>query len=107
MRLDPVGRLLKLPPALTGRVRVTKAIPVRMRDGAILRADHYGPALDAAPPTGLVRTPYGRGAPTSLLCRAVAQRGFNVLIQSCRGTADSGGTFEPLLPEREDGPATP
>jgi putative CocE/NonD family hydrolase len=103
MRLDPVGRLLKLPPALTGRVRVTKGIPVRMRDGAILRADHYGPALDAALPTVLVRTPYGRGAPTNLLCRAVAQRGFNVLIQSCRGTADSGGTFEPLLQEREDG----
>ncbi|MEU0560075.1 CocE/NonD family hydrolase [Dactylosporangium sp. NPDC006015] len=103
MRLDPVGRLLKLPPALTGRVRVTKGIPVRMRDGAILRADHYGPALDAALPTVLVRTPYGRGAPTSVLCRAVAQRGFNVLIQSCRGTSDSGGTFEPLLQEREDG----
>lgn len=103
MRLDPVGRLLKLPPALTARVRVTKGIPVRMRDGAILRADHYGPALDAELPTVLVRTPYGRGAPTSVLCRAVAQRGFNVLIQSCRGTADSGGTFEPLLQEREDG----
>jgi putative CocE/NonD family hydrolase len=103
MRLDPVGRLLKLPPALTGRVRVTKGIPVRMRDGAILRADHYGPALDAELPTVLVRTPYGRGAPTNLLCRAVAQRGFNVLIQSCRGTGDSGGTFEPLLQEREDG----
>jgi putative CocE/NonD family hydrolase len=103
MRLDPVGRLLKLPPALTGRVRVTKGIPVRMRDGAILRADHYGPSLDAELPTVLVRTPYGRGAPTSMLCRAVAQRGFNVLIQSCRGTGDSGGTFEPLLQEREDG----
>ncbi|MEV4508722.1 CocE/NonD family hydrolase [Dactylosporangium sp. NPDC049525] len=103
MRLDPVGRLLKLPPALTGRVRTTKGIPVRMRDGVILRADHYGPALDAELPTVLVRTPYGRGAPTSLLCRAVAQRGFNVLIQSCRGTGDSGGTFEPLLQEREDG----
>ncbi|MET7418400.1 CocE/NonD family hydrolase [Dactylosporangium sp. NPDC005555] len=103
MRLDPVGRLLKLPPALTGRVRVTKGIPVRMRDGVILRADHYGPAIEAELPTVLVRTPYGRGAPTSVLCRAVAQRGFNVLIQSCRGTADSGGTFEPLLQEREDG----
>ncbi|GAA2370779.1 CocE/NonD family hydrolase [Dactylosporangium salmoneum] len=103
MRLDPVGRLLKLPAALTGRVRVTRAIPIRMRDGVILRADHYGPALDAEVPTVMVRTPYGRGAPVSLLCRAVAQRGFNVFIQSCRGTSDSGGTFEPLLQEREDG----
>jgi putative CocE/NonD family hydrolase len=74
-----------------------------MRDGAILRADHYAPAIDAELPTVLVRTPYGRGAPVSLLCRAVAQRGFNVLMQSCRGTADSGGSFEPLLQEREDG----
>jgi putative CocE/NonD family hydrolase len=95
--------LLKLPPPLTGRVRVTRAIPVRMRDGAILRADHYAPGVDGALPTVLVRTPYGRGAPSSLLCRAVAQRGFNVLIQSCRGTGDSGGAFEPLLQEREDG----
>ena len=47
-----------------------------MRDGAILRADHYGPALEAELPTVLVRTPYGRGAPTSVLCRAVAQRGL-------------------------------
>ncbi|WP_345131773.1 CocE/NonD family hydrolase [Dactylosporangium darangshiense] len=103
MRLDPVGRLLKLPPAVTGRVRVTRGNPVRMRDGVILRADHYAPALDADLPTVLVRTPYGRGAPVSVLCRAVAQRGFNVLMQSCRGTGDSGGTFEPLLQEREDG----
>ncbi|WP_238019252.1 CocE/NonD family hydrolase [Dactylosporangium sp. AC04546] len=103
MRLDPVGRLLKLPPPLANRVHVTRAIPVRVRDGAILRADHYAPALDARLPTVLVRTPYGRGAPVSLLCRAVAQRGFHVLIQSCRGTGDSGGTFEPLLQEREDG----
>lgn len=103
MRLDPVGRLLKLPPAVTGRVQVTRTIPVRMRDGAILRADLYAPAFDAELPTVLVRTPYGRGAPVSVLCRAVAQRGFNVLIQSCRGTGDSGGTFEPMLQEREDG----
>ncbi|WP_432828317.1 CocE/NonD family hydrolase [Dactylosporangium sp. CA-092794] len=103
MRLDPVGRLLKLPPAVAGRVAVTRAIPIRMRDGANLRADHYGPAVDGAMPTVLVRTPYGRGAPVNLLCRAVAQRGFHVLIQSCRGTADSSGTFEPLLQEREDG----
>ncbi|WP_433207878.1 CocE/NonD family hydrolase [Dactylosporangium sp. CS-047395] len=103
MRLDPVGRLLKLPPAVTARVKVTRAIPIRMRDGANLRADHYAPAIDAEVPTVLVRTPYGRGAPVNLLCRAVAQRGFHVLIQSCRGTADSSGTFEPLLQEREDG----
>ncbi|WP_433608628.1 CocE/NonD family hydrolase [Dactylosporangium sp. CA-139114] len=103
MRLDPVGRLLKLPPAVTRHVRVTKALPIRMRDGANLRADLYAPAIDAEVPTVLVRTPYGRGAPVSVLCRAVAQRGFNVLIQSCRGTADSSGRFEPLLQEREDG----
>ncbi|WP_426506001.1 CocE/NonD family hydrolase [Dactylosporangium sp. McL0621] len=103
MRLDPVGRLLKLPPAVSGRVRVTRGVPIRMRDGANLRADHYAPAIDGEVPTVLVRTPYGRGAPVSILCRAVAQRGFNVLIQSCRGTGDSSGTFEPLLQEREDG----
>ena len=48
MRLDPVGRLLKLPPALTGRVRVSKGIPVRMRDGAILRAGPLDEVMDSS-----------------------------------------------------------
>jgi predicted acyl esterase len=111
--LDPAGRFLGLPPA-HARASVSRGVPVRMRDGIILRTDHYTPRpvgrptgaagrpLDDAP-TVLVRTPYGRGVPTNWLARAIAERGFHVVVQSCRGTADSGGVFEPMLDERADG----
>src|SRR5207244_4319954 len=38
-----------------------------------------------------------------LAARAIAEQGFHVVLQSCRGTADSGGQFEPMLHERDDG----
>ena len=40
----------------------------------------------------LIRTPYGRGFPTSALNgRLLAARGYHVIIQSVRGTFGSGG----------------
>jgi len=73
-----------------------------MRDGVVLLADHYAPALPDAP-TVLIRTPYGRRGAMSLLGELIAERGFHTVVQSCRGTFGSGGRFEPLLHEREDG----
>ncbi|MEU6075268.1 CocE/NonD family hydrolase [Micromonospora sp. NPDC047074] len=93
---------LRLPPPRTRRVTLTRGVPVRVRDGVCLRTDHYAPDLPGAP-TVLIRTPYGRGGPMRLLGRIAAERGFHVVIQSCRGTFGSGGTFAPLLHEREDG----
>ncbi len=93
--------LLRLPPA-RARVTLTRDLPVRARDGVILRTDHYAPDPPAAP-TVLIRTPYGRSGPMRLLGRLVAAQGYHVVIQSCRGTYGSGGTFEPLVHERADG----
>ncbi|RKN50679.1 CocE/NonD family hydrolase [Micromonospora endolithica] len=93
---------LGLPPAVTGRVTLTRDIPLRVRDGVTLRADHHAPALPGAPAV-LIRTPYGRGGPMRLLGRLFAERGHHVVIQSCRGTGGSGGTFDPLVHERDDG----
>jgi uncharacterized protein len=106
--LDPFGRYLNLPPALVRHVEVTRRIAVRMRDGTILRTDHYAPDATRAPqaPTVLVRTPYGRGVPTNWLARAIARRGFHVVVQAVRGTDESGGTFEPMAHERTDGTDT-
>jgi putative CocE/NonD family hydrolase len=73
-----------------------------MSDGVTLRADHYVPQLPSAP-TILIRTPYGRGGIPGLLARSVAACGFHVLLQSCRGTFDSGGVFQPMRNERADG----
>ncbi|WBB91745.1 CocE/NonD family hydrolase [Verrucosispora sp. WMMC514] len=93
---------LRLPPARTRRVTVTRDIALRVRDGVILRTDHYAPDLPAAP-TVLIRTPYGRAGPMRLLCRLAAEQGFHVVIQSCRGTGGSGGEFQPFVHERDDG----
>jgi putative CocE/NonD family hydrolase len=97
-----VGRFLRLPMPVTRRVDVVRAISVPMSDGVILRADHYVPNVPNAP-TILIRTPYGRTGIPGLLARAVASCGFHVLLQSCRGTFDSGGTFQPMRNERSDG----
>ncbi|BCJ61288.1 CocE/NonD family hydrolase [Micromonospora endophytica] len=93
---------LRLPPARTRRVAVDRDLAVRARDGVILRTDHYAPDLPGAP-TVLIRTPYGRGGPMRLLCRLAAERGFHVVIQSCRGTGGSSGRFDPFVHERDDG----
>ncbi|MDG4796666.1 CocE/NonD family hydrolase [Micromonospora sp. WMMD1082] len=93
---------LRLPPARTRRIAVTRDIALRVRDGVVLRTDHYAPDLPGAP-TVLIRTPYGRGGPMRLLCRLAAERGFHVVIQSCRGTGGSDGSFDPFVHERDDG----
>jgi len=41
-----------------------------------------------------------------LLGRVFAERGYRVVMQSCRGTFGSGGVFEPNFHERADGLAT-
>ena len=112
MDWSPAGALraataavLDLPVPATRRVVVRRGVGVPTRDGVLLRADLYrsdpGPA-----PTVLVRTPYPRGGPLRLVCGAIAARGLNVLVGSCRGTADSGGRFEPMVDEAADGADT-
>lgn len=94
---------MKLPPAVTRAVRVHRDIEVHTRDGVLLRTDHYEPRLRGVP-TILLRTPYGRRGIAGLLQgRVLAERGYHVVIQSCRGTFDSGGVFEPMRHEHEDG----
>ena len=73
-----LGRTLRLPAPTTGYTVSRVAIP--MRDGVELVADHYVPAGDTEPVgTLLVRGPYGRGFPLSLLFGALyAARGYRV-----------------------------
>ena len=96
------ARALRLSPSLTRTVVVRRGLGLRARDGAILRTDHYAPRLDDAP-TVLVRTPYGRGGLTAVAARMLAERGFHVVVSSCRGTGGSSGAFDPLHHERADG----
>jgi uncharacterized protein len=101
-------RAMKLPPAPSRAVQVERDLPVPMTDGVALLADRYHPDGDARAPLVLVRSPYGRrGVWGIMFGRLLAERGFQVLIQSCRGTFGSGGVLDPFGPdEREDGLAT-
>ncbi len=98
-------RVAKLPPADTYTIAVEKHLEVPMPDGVVLLADHYRPRHAERLPTLLVRTPYSRSG-TGLVGRLFAERGFQALIQSCRGTDGSGGEVNPFRGEREDGLAT-
>lgn len=99
--------LLKLPQAETHDILVSRNMQIPMPDGVILPADHYAPRSNLRQPTILIRTPYGRNgtfnaAPGFLY----AERGFQVLIQDCRGTGEASGDFRYARNEQADGLAT-
>jgi putative CocE/NonD family hydrolase len=100
-------RVLGLPAGTAG-YQVRRDVAVPMPDGVTLLGDHYLPDGPRRPrPAVLIRSPYGRaGVPGLLFAAPLARRGFQVLIQSTRGTYGSGGQFRPFRSEREDGLAT-
>ena len=100
------GRTMGLPAPRTRAVDVEHDLPAVMDDGVVLLADRYVPRDCGRPPVVLVRTPYGRrGAVGLIYGRLIAERGFQVVVQSVRGTFGSGGQFTPF-DERADGLAT-
>lgn len=77
---------------------------VPLFDGVVLLADLYRAPGPLRPrPTVLMRTPYGRDGLGSIIGSLLARRGFQVLVQSTRGTFGSGGQFRPFLHESSDG----
>ncbi|MDB5529683.1 MAG: CocE/NonD family hydrolase [Devosia sp.] len=93
-----------LPPRLNG-VKKHRNIALTMDDGIILMTDHFAPRTKDKHPTILMRLPYGRRG-FGGIAEAYAERGFNVVLQACRGTEKSGGEFDPLVNERADGLTT-
>jgi uncharacterized protein len=99
-------RAWSLPPQ-RNQVAVERNVEVPMSDGTVLLADHYLPVSVASAATVLVRCPYGRSGPFALQnAQILAERGYHVLMQSCRGTFGSGGEFEPMRNEIADGQDT-
>ena len=102
-----IERKLKLSPPLTRDITIQRDLRVPMRDGVELLADRWLPRSGGdGLPTALVRSPYGRRMFGTLLARPLAERGYQVVVQSVRGGFGSGGTFDPMRQEREDGLAT-
>src|SRR5215469_12459299 len=96
---------LRLGPA-RNKITIDRAVRVPMRDDTILLADHYAPLVAQSRPTVLMRCPYGRGPQFAVGAWALAERGYHVLLQSCRGTFGSGGRFTPAVDEAADGQDT-
>jgi uncharacterized protein len=101
-----LARLAGLRPAHTHDVVVERDLPVPMPDGAVLLADRYVARRDERAPIVLLRSPYGRRTLFGLIGRLFAERGYQAVVQSVRGTFGSGGEFDAFRHEAADGRAT-
>lgn len=101
------SRTMGLPEPRVRRIERRRRVPIPLVDGTVTLADHWTPVGVDRPPLVLLRSPYGRMVFNLLVGRTLAHQGFQVLIQSSRGTDGSGGRFaDPFACEIEDGAAT-
>lgn len=77
-------------------------VPMKTRDGVVLRADVYRPADGGTHPVLLQRTPYNKDGGVQFALEAVA-RGYMVVIQDVRGRYASDGDWYPFKYEMNDG----
>jgi hypothetical protein len=83
-------------------VLIERGAEVKMRDGAVLRADVYRPKADGKFPVLLERTPYDKRMSVDFGLRAAAL-GYVVIIQDVRGRFSSEGEWDPFRHESSDG----
>lgn len=86
-------------------ITVELDVPATMRDGITLRANVYRPA-EGQWPVLLTRTPYGKDLPMATMPLdpiQMAQRGYVVIVQDCRGRMKSEGDWSPYRNEALDG----
>jgi putative CocE/NonD family hydrolase len=75
-------------------VRVERDLVIPARDGVPLLANRFYAADVDQPPLVLLRSPYGRGVALDRMPQLLAERGYQVLYVSLRGTGGSGGEFD-------------
>lgn len=95
--------------AFSVKVDANQSVP--MRDGTILRADVYRPDASEQFPVLVFRTPYDKRRRDNShevyapVARAVAARGYIVVLQDVRGRFASDGDFVPFFsPLHSEGP---
>lgn len=81
---------------------IERDVPVKMRDGVILRADVCRPIAEGKFPVLLTRTPYDKNG-TVELCLKAAARGYVIVVQDVRGRNASEGDWYPFRYESLDG----
>lgn len=88
------------------RVLPVETLSMHTRDGVRLDADIYRPEGDGPWPVLLLRQAYGRRVASTVSYahpRWYAAQGYVVAVQDVRGRGTSGGFFETLEHEAEDG----
>jgi uncharacterized protein len=98
-----IGHLWHLPAPTCHDICEQQEVRAPMRDGVELMMDRYHPREGENLPVVLIRSPYGRGDIFHHVAVILAERGFQVLLQSCRGTGGSGGILHPSFHEERDG----
>jgi uncharacterized protein len=82
-------------------VQIERGVAVKMRDGAVLRADIYRPKAEGRFPVLVERTPYNKAVCD--FCLRAAARGYVAIIQDTRGRYSSEGDWYPFKNESNDG----
>lgn len=91
------------------KVIVEKNEEIRFRDGTVTYGDVYRPLDSEKVPTIVVRTPYDKEAPLTGSAAMggqylkIAERGYAVVVQNCRGRFSSAGEWYPFADETNDG----
>jgi uncharacterized protein len=89
-----LSRVLGVRPLRPHAVRVERDLVIPARDGVPLLANRFCAADVDQPPLVLLRSPYGRGMALDRMPQLLAERGYQVLYVSLRGTGGSGGEFD-------------
>ena len=79
---------------------------VPLRDGVRLSANIFRPAAQGRYPAILLRTPYDKSKNVTASFQSFVNRGYVVIVQDVRGRYQSGGIFEPINQEVNDGDDT-
>jgi uncharacterized protein len=89
-----LSRAFGVQPRHPHSVRVQRDVVIPAGDGVPLLANRFYPADIDHTPLVLLRSPYGRGVAIDRMPRMLAERGYQVLYMSLRGTGGSGGEFD-------------